>query len=78
VKSVKINKKYSTLLLATFMTLAMDFAMTLTMTIAMTGIDPGFLIRFFGGYVIGLIVGIPTSVLVIPYARKLVEALTTD
>ena len=76
--SVKVSKKYSTLLLATFMTLAMDFAMTLTMTLVMTRVDPGFPLRFFGGYLIGLAVGIPTSVIVIPYARKLVQRLTAD
>jgi hypothetical protein len=75
---VKVNRRYSTLLLATFMTIALDFVMTLTMTLVMTGIDPGFPIRFFGGYIIGLIVGIPTSVLVIPHARNLVQRITTE
>jgi hypothetical protein len=39
---VRIDKEYSTLLLATFMTLAMDFMMTFTMTTMMTGFDAEF------------------------------------
>ena len=75
---VKIDKKYSTFLLATLMTLAMDFTMTLTMTIIMTGINPGLPMRFGGGFLIGSVVGLPTSLLVIRAVRKTVDRMTAD
>jgi hypothetical protein len=78
VRTVNINKKYSIILFALFMTLAMDFAITLTMTVLMTGIDAGFPMRFAGGLLIGFIVGLPTSILVIPVVRKTVNKLTAD
>jgi hypothetical protein len=75
---VRIDKKYSTLLLAAMMTVAMDFTMTLTMTATMTGIDPAFPLRFAGGFLIGFVVGFPTSLLVIPAVRRIVSKLTAD
>jgi hypothetical protein len=51
-RQVKINKKYSTILFALFMTLIMDFAMTFAMTALMIGFDPGFLVRFAGGFLV--------------------------
>jgi ABC-type nitrate/sulfonate/bicarbonate transport system permease component len=77
-ETMKMDKKYSTFLLATFMTLAMDFTMTLTMTLITTGLAPGFLQRFIVGFLIGFIVGLPTSLIVLPSARKLATRLTTE
>ncbi len=76
--AMKVNRKYSTLLTALFMTLAMDSTMTFTMNTIMTGWTPGFLQRFLGGWVIGFAVGLPTSLLVIPFARKLVNKLVSE
>lgn len=73
---MKVNKKYSTILFALFMTVTMDFAMTLAMTILMTGIDSGFPLRFTGGFLIGFIVGFPTSLSVIPVVRRTVNKMT--
>jgi hypothetical protein len=75
---LKIDKKYSIFLLATLMTLTMDFTMTLTMTIIMTGINPGLPMRFGGGFLIGFVVGLPTSLLAIPAVRKIVDRMTAD
>jgi hypothetical protein len=45
---VKIEKKYSTLLLGAFTTLAVYFWMALTMTIVMIDLDLGFFKMFVG------------------------------
>jgi hypothetical protein len=34
--------------------------------------------RFAGGFLIGFVVGLPTSVLVIPVIRRIVNKLTAD
>ena len=72
---LKLNKKYSGLLVAFFMTLALDTIMTFTMTTINTGWTETFIHRFFNGWVIGFIVTFPTSILVIPLARRLVSKL---
>ena len=72
---LKLNKKYSGLLVAFFMTLALDTTMTFTMTTINTGLTEVFLHRFLNGWIIGFIVAFPTSILVIPLARRLTAKL---
>ena len=72
---LKLNKKYSGLLVAFFMTLALDTTLTFTMTMINTGLTEAFIHRFFNGWVIGFIVAFPTSILVIPLAKRLVSNL---
>lgn len=72
---LKINSKYSGLLVAFFMTIALDTTMTLTMTTINTGWTEEFVHRFLSGWVIGFIVAFPTSILVIPLARRIVARL---
>ncbi len=70
---LNVNKKYSVLLVAFFMTLALNTTMTFTMTTINTGWSAGFFQRFLNGGVLGFIVAFPTSILVIPLARSLVS-----
>ena len=76
-KLLKLNRKYSGLLVAFFMTLALDTTMTFTMTTINTGWTEGFIHKFLNGWIIGFIVAFPTSLIIIPFARwvasKLVE-----
>lgn len=74
--ALKVSKKYSTLLLATFMTLAMDLAMTFTMVAVMTGFTSSFLERFIGGFAIGFVVGLPTSLIVIRLVKGFIDRIT--
>lgn len=73
---LKVNRKYSTVLTALFMTLCMNTTMTFTMTLITVGLSPALPARFLGGFAIGFAVGFPTSLLVIPNIRKLVNRLT--
>ena len=70
-KLLKLNKKYSGLLVAFFMTLALDTAMTFIMTMVNNGWNDAFIHKFLNGWVIGFIVAFPTSILIIPLARRL-------
>ena len=55
-----------------------NFAITLTMTALMTRAEMGFPLRFAVGFVLAFVVGFPTSVLVVPFVRKIVDKLTVD
>ena len=57
------------------MTLALDTTMTFTMTTINIGWTEAFINRFLNGWVIGFLVAFPTSILIIPLARKLVSKL---
>ena len=72
--ALKINKKYSGLLTAIIMTLALDS----TMTSINTGWTAGFLQRFVNVWIIGFAVALPTSLLVIPLARMLVNRIVSQ
>jgi len=64
--------------MALFMTIALDSAMTFTMVSVTTGWTSGFLERFVFGWLIGFAVALPTSILVFPLARKLVNRVTSE
>ena len=72
-KLLKVSKKYSGLLVAFFMTLALDTTMTFTMTTINTGWTESFFHKFLNGWIIGFIVAFPTSLIVIPLARWVVS-----
>jgi uncharacterized protein YebE (UPF0316 family) len=76
--TLKISKKYSSVLLALFMSIAMSFTMSLAMAIINLGFSPDFLIVWAFGFAIGVIVAFPTSLAVMPAVRKLVSKLTQD
>ena len=69
------NSKVRGLLLAFFMTLAIDTTMSFVMVTLNTGWNEGFIYRFLKNWVIGFIVAFPTSILAIPFARKLAMKL---
>jgi len=57
------------------MTIALDTTMTFAMTTINTGWTEGFFYRFISGWLIGFVVAFPTSLLVIPLARRIVDRL---
>ena len=75
---LKISKKYYGLLMALIMTVALDSVMTFTMISVATGWTPGFLNRFVESWLIGFVVALPTSLLVFPLARRLVDGLVSE
>ena len=75
---MKIDKKYSGILIAFFMTLAIDTVMTFTMTSINIGWTDVFLPKFLQGWIVGFAVAFPTSIVAIFFARKLVALLVSD
>lgn len=75
---LKCNKKYSGLLIAFFMTLALDTVMTFTMTSINTGWNAGFLQRWLQSWIIAFAVAFPTSLIALPIARKITTLLITE
>ena len=55
---MKIKKKYSTILFAIFMALAMSFTISLILTIINTGIVPLFVEKWMRSFAIGFIVAL--------------------
>ena len=72
---MKSNNKYQGLLVAFFMTLALDTTMTFVMISLNTGWNEGFIYRLINSWLIGFIVAFPTSILAIPIAKKLATKL---
>jgi hypothetical protein len=64
--------------MAIIMTVALDSAMSFTMISVTTGWTPGFLERFMFGWLIGFAVTLPTSLLVFPLAKRLVNRVTSE
>jgi len=77
VTMMRIDKKYSTLLFATLMSLGMSFSMSLTLTLANVGFA-GFLEKWPRAFIIGFVVSLPTSLIIIPIVRKIVDKLTLE
>jgi cellulose synthase/poly-beta-1,6-N-acetylglucosamine synthase-like glycosyltransferase len=78
VASLKVGKKYSGLLMALIMTIALDSAMTFTMVTVNSGWTAGFIQRFVIAWIIGFAVALPTSLLVFPLSRMLVNRLVSE
>jgi hypothetical protein len=72
---MKSNSKVRGLLVAFFMTLALVTIMSFVMVTVNTGWNEGFIYRFLKNWVIGFIVAFPTSILAIPFAKKLATKL---
>ncbi len=75
---LKLDKKYSGLLTAIIMTIALDSAMTFTMISINTGWTAGFFQRFVNGWIIGFAVAFPTSLLAFPLARRIVNKIVSE
>jgi hypothetical protein len=72
---LKSNSKVRELLVAFFMTLALDTTMSFVMVTINTGWNEGFIYRFLNNWLIGFFVAFPTSILAIPIAKKLANKL---
>ena len=76
--TLKINKKYSGLLMALNMVIALDSAMSFVMTSVNVGWTEMFLQKFVNGWIIGFFVALPTSIIVFPLATRLVNKIVSE
>lgn len=74
---VKIDKKYSIILFSVLMSLGMSFSMSVTLTFANVGLA-GFLDKWPQAFIIGFIVSLPTSLIITPIVKVIVDKLITN
>jgi hypothetical protein len=74
---MKINKKYSILLFAVLMSLGMTFSMSLALTLINVGLTK-FWEAWPPSFVIGFVVSLPTSMIIIPIVRRIMDKLVAD
>jgi len=60
------------------MSLAMSFVMSFTLTLINLGYVPSFFEKWIRGFAISFIVALPTSLIIVPVAKRIVEKLTSD
>ena len=71
-----LDPKYAPLLVPTIMAIAMSFVMSLVLTTVRLGFAPNLVSAWLTSFAIGMIVAIPTAILVAPHAQRLVGRLT--
>jgi hypothetical protein len=76
--ALKINKKYSGFLTVFIMVIALDSTMSFVMTSVNVGWTEMFLQNFVNGWLIGFVVALPTSIIVLPLANRLVNKIVSD
>ncbi len=72
----RLDPKYAPLLVPAIMAVAMSFVISLVMTTARLGFAPNLVSAWLTSFAIGMIVAIPTAILVAPHAQRLVGRLT--
>ena len=72
---MQISKRYFGVLVAFFMTLTLDTTITFTMTTINIGWNEEFITKFLSGWAIAFCVAFPTSIIMIPIARRITSKL---
>jgi len=75
---MKINPKFSGILVSSIVAFGMSFVMSFVMVLGNLGFPEEFLITWLRAWIIGLLVGFPTAATIVPFARKLAIYLTSD
>jgi len=60
------------------MSLIMSFAMSLTLTLVNLGLISEFFEKWIRAFGISFVVALPTSLIVVPLAKRIVEKITSD
>lgn len=72
----KLNKKYSQLLFVTIMVTMMVFSVSLFVTLISVGLTSNFIETWARSYLTGFVIAIPTALVVVRIAGKIVTAIT--
>ena len=72
----RLDPKYAPVLVPAVMAIAMSFVMSLVQTIVRLGFAPNLASAWLTSFAIGVVVAVPTAILVAPPARRLVGRLT--
>ena len=72
----RVDPKYARLLVPTIMAIAISLVVSLAQTIIRLGFTPGLVPAWLTSFGIGVLVAVPTAVLVAPCAQRLASHLT--
>jgi hypothetical protein len=75
---MKISRKYYSVLFGTLMALGMVFAVSLVITLINVGFSSGFWITYLQTFMIGFLVSLPTSIILVPVVKRMVDKLTAE
>lgn len=74
---MKVDKKYYSVLIALFMSVAMAFSISLLLTYINVGLTEDFLQKWLRWFGIGFAVGLPVALVVFPIIKRLVDGMTS-
>jgi hypothetical protein len=72
----RVDPRYARLLVPTIMAVAISLVVSLVQAIVRLGFTPGLVPAWLTSFGLGVIVAVPTAVLVSPYAQRLASHLT--
>lgn len=72
----RLDPRYAPLLISVIMAIAMSLVMSLVQTIVRLGFTPGLMHAWFHSFATSLMIAVPTSQLIGPFAQRLVNHLT--
>jgi hypothetical protein len=75
---MKLNPKFTGILMSLMIAFGMSLVMSFVMVLVNLGFSEEFLITWLRAWIIGLSVGFPTAVMIVPFARKIAMYLTID
>lgn len=73
---MKINKKYTPVIMATIMSFMMALFMSFVMVAVNIGFPKLFFVMWIRGFGIGIVVALPLSFIVMPISKKIANRLT--
>ena len=72
----RLDPKYAPILVPAIMAIAMSLVMSLVETITKRGLAPNLLSAWLASFALGVVVAVPTAILLAPGAQRLVGHLT--
>ena len=72
----RVDPKYASLLVPAIMAIAISLVVSLVQTIVRLGFAPRLVTAWLTSFGLGVIVAVPTAILVAPHAQRLVSRLT--
>ena len=72
---MKPGERFYIVVFSALMSLGMSFVMSFTMTLINVGFSPFFFGKWMKAFLIGFLVGLPTSIVIIPAVRRILNKL---
>jgi hypothetical protein len=75
---MKTSPRFAGILMSFIVAFGMSLVMSFVMVVVNLGFSEEFLITWLRAWIIGLSVGFPAAAIIVPYARYLVQYITSD